>query len=447
MADLTIRDVGPIKQVGSDGVLRPLTLEQLQGPPGPAGPAGLRGDSGAGVPVGGSTGQVLAKNSGTDGDAVWTPITPAGIGAASASATTSALAAKADLVGGVVPTAQIPAIAINDVNVVGSQAAQLALTAQKGDVAIRTDQANRPYMQNGGSTGTMADWTVLDATVAVQSVNGQTGSIVLAAADVGAVATGDSRLSDARAPTPGSVTNASVAAGAAIAQSKLVMTGIKGFVDAGSDPNTPRPIGFGSVEWWCTVQPVNAINGDTWINTSVFPTTATLIDPSTLADGAIAGFAKGDYFGSVLTILGHLIRAGTASGGAYCTTAFGNNQEAYARIATLGAGAIILHLRGTAYDTGPETGYLSYYDPTGGAVGFYRVDAGAPVAIGTTTAASFTINDTLGASIVGSGLTIFKNGVPLASMTDSTYPTGSTVGLQLQDTVSRIALFGGGTAS
>lgn len=59
-----------------------------------------------------------------------------------------------------VPASQLPAIAITDVHVVASQAAQLALVAEEGDVAIRTD-LDKTFIHNGGSSGTMADWTEL----------------------------------------------------------------------------------------------------------------------------------------------------------------------------------------------------------------------------------------------------------------------------------------------
>lgn len=59
-----------------------------------------------------------------------------------------------------IPQTQLPAIAITEVFVVNSEAEQLALTAQEGDVAIRTDE-QKTYIHNGGSAGTMADWTEL----------------------------------------------------------------------------------------------------------------------------------------------------------------------------------------------------------------------------------------------------------------------------------------------
>lgn len=90
----------------------------------------------------------------------------------------------ASLSGGKIPTSQLPAIAVTDVFVVNSQAAQLALTAEEGDIAIRTDQ-NKSYVQNGGTAGTMADWSeLLTPTDLVLSVNGEVGAITLTTDDI-----------------------------------------------------------------------------------------------------------------------------------------------------------------------------------------------------------------------------------------------------------------------
>lgn len=90
----------------------------------------------------------------------------------------------ASLSGGKVPNSQLPALAITDVFVVASQVAQLALTAEEGDIAIRTDQ-NKSYAHNGGVSGTMADWSeLLTPTDAVLSVNGEVGAITLTTDDV-----------------------------------------------------------------------------------------------------------------------------------------------------------------------------------------------------------------------------------------------------------------------
>jgi Cu/Ag efflux protein CusF len=83
-----------------------------------------------------------------------------------------------------IPTSQIPALSLTDVYTVASQAAQLALTAQEGDVAVRTD-TGLTFIHNGGTAGTMADWTQISASSDVTSVNGQTGIVVLGKTDVG----------------------------------------------------------------------------------------------------------------------------------------------------------------------------------------------------------------------------------------------------------------------
>jgi len=80
---------------------------------------------------------------------------------------------------GTLPSSVLPPVALTTVVVVASEAAQLALTAEEGDVAVRSD-LNKSYMQNGGSAGTMVDWTELQTpTDSVLSVNGETGTVVL----------------------------------------------------------------------------------------------------------------------------------------------------------------------------------------------------------------------------------------------------------------------------
>lgn len=80
--------------------------------------------------------------------------------------------------------AVIPAVAITDTFVVDSQAAMLALTAQKGDVAVRTDQ-NKSYILQAIPASTLANWKeLLTPTDSVLSVNGKTGAVVLTGADI-----------------------------------------------------------------------------------------------------------------------------------------------------------------------------------------------------------------------------------------------------------------------
>ena len=108
---------------------------------------------------------------------------------ATPSALASGLATKADLVGGVVPSGQIPAIAISDyLGAVASQSAMLALTGQRGDWCLRTDgTAAGMWVLSGDNSALFANWVQISTpTVTVQSVNGQTGIVILGPGDVGA---------------------------------------------------------------------------------------------------------------------------------------------------------------------------------------------------------------------------------------------------------------------
>lgn len=83
--------------------------------------------------------------------------------------------------GGVIPSGQLPAIAVTDTFEVASQAAMLALTAEKGDVAIRTD-LSKCFILATNSPSTLADWKELRTpTDVVLAVAGLTGTITAAA--------------------------------------------------------------------------------------------------------------------------------------------------------------------------------------------------------------------------------------------------------------------------
>lgn len=81
--------------------------------------------------------------------------------------------------GGKVPQAQLPDIAITTVSVVASQAAMLALTAQPGDVAVRTD-VNKSFILTASPASTLGNWQeLLTPTDSVLSVDGRTGTVTL----------------------------------------------------------------------------------------------------------------------------------------------------------------------------------------------------------------------------------------------------------------------------
>lgn len=79
----------------------------------------------------------------------------------------------------------IPSVAITDTFVVASQAAMLALTAQVGDIAIRSDLSKTFILQTAPAS-TLENWKELATpTGAVTSVAGRTGAVTLTKADVG----------------------------------------------------------------------------------------------------------------------------------------------------------------------------------------------------------------------------------------------------------------------
>jgi hypothetical protein len=81
-----------------------------------------------------------------------------------------------------IPSAQIPPIALVDVNVVANNTARDALTVQEGDVANTTD-SGKWWIYDG------AAWLEIASTGAVSSVNSQTGTVVLDSDDISEGAT------------------------------------------------------------------------------------------------------------------------------------------------------------------------------------------------------------------------------------------------------------------
>ncbi|PWE57123.1 hypothetical protein DEM27_05635 [Metarhizobium album] len=82
---------------------------------------------------------------------------------------------------GKLDTSILPSLAITETFVVNNQSAMLALTAQTGDVAIRTD-LNKSLILSTNSPSTLADWKeLLTPPNSVLSVAGLTGAISAAA--------------------------------------------------------------------------------------------------------------------------------------------------------------------------------------------------------------------------------------------------------------------------
>ena len=85
---------------------------------------------------------------------------------------------------GKVPVSNLPAIAINETFVVNSEAEMIALTAERGDVAVRTD-LNKSFILKTDDPTLATNWQeLLTPTDAVTTVNGQSGNVVLTTTDI-----------------------------------------------------------------------------------------------------------------------------------------------------------------------------------------------------------------------------------------------------------------------
>lgn len=159
---------GPAGPTGPTGATGPKGDTGDTGPTGPTGATGPKGDTGntgatgpagPGIATGGTTSQVLYKVSGTDYDTGWKTLAKSDVGLGNVDNTSdaskpvstaqqAALDAKADLVGGTVPSAQLPAY-VDDV-VEAANFAALPGTGETGKVYVTLDD-NKTYRWSGSA--------------------------------------------------------------------------------------------------------------------------------------------------------------------------------------------------------------------------------------------------------------------------------------------------------
>lgn len=109
--------------------------------------------------------------------------------------------------GGKIASAALPALAITDTFVVASEAAMLGLTAEVGDVAVRTDEA-RSYILQASPASTLGNWqellsptdgvTEVTGAAPITSSGGATPAIGLAAGGVGTGHLADQAVTSAK---------------------------------------------------------------------------------------------------------------------------------------------------------------------------------------------------------------------------------------------------------
>lgn len=100
-------------------------------------------------------------------------------------ATVATSGSASDITTGTLPSSVMPPLVIKETFTVADEAAMLALTAQRGDVAIRSDENSKMYILSSDSPGTLADWKQVMATGDVVSVQGRTGAVTITKTDVG----------------------------------------------------------------------------------------------------------------------------------------------------------------------------------------------------------------------------------------------------------------------
>jgi hypothetical protein len=188
--------------------------------------------------------------------------------------------------GGKVPASELPDIAISDTSVVASEAAMLALTAEVGDIAVRTD-VNKTFILKTAGASTLANWQeLLTPTDAVTSVDGQTGVVDLSGNYVnvtgdtmsGALAMGTNKITGMGDPTSAQdAATKNYVDTAAIAPSNL--TGV--ITSVGPATSIASQTGTGSTFVVNTsptlVTPVLGVATATSINGTTIPSTATLV--------------------------------------------------------------------------------------------------------------------------------------------------------------------------
>ena len=227
---------GPTGATGSQGAIGP------QGPTGPMGPQGEAANLSDLTPLALGTPSAGVSPDASRYDHVHQMPSAANVGAIATTAAGAANGVATLDAGGKIPSAQLPPIAITDTFVVSSQAAMLALTAQVGDVAVRTDIQENFILQSEPAS-TLANWIQLETPPGgVTSVDGLTGAVSLTSVYAAKThaSTHAAGGSDAVTLTQAQITNLTTDLAAKAALASPTFTGTPAAPTAAVDTNTTQ---------------------------------------------------------------------------------------------------------------------------------------------------------------------------------------------------------------
>ena len=186
--------VGPAGPKGDTGATGPAGATGATGATGPAGATGATGAAGQGVPVGGTTGQVLAKASGTNYDTEWVDQTGGGGGGSGTVTEVSGVAPITVTNGTTTPAVSISAATTSAAGSLSAADKSKLDGVAAGATANATDAQLRDRSTH---TGTQTLSTVSDAGTAASKNVPAAGNASATEVVLGS----DSRLTDARTPS------------------------------------------------------------------------------------------------------------------------------------------------------------------------------------------------------------------------------------------------------
>jgi hypothetical protein len=201
VASGTVGPAGPKGDTGATGATGPTGAT---GATGPTGATGATGAAGQGVPAGGTTGQVLAKASGANYDTEWVAQTGGGGGGSGTVTSVSGTAPISVATGTTTPVVSISAASTSAAGSMSSADKSKLDGIAAGATANSSDAT---LLARANHTGTQTLSTISDAGTAAAKNAPAAGDATSTQVVLGS----DTRLTDARTPTDGSVSTAKLA--------------------------------------------------------------------------------------------------------------------------------------------------------------------------------------------------------------------------------------------